>query len=58
MMELVTIILCLIQAAYLLAVIAFFGNRKVVPAPVIASRRPYLVNQVRRDQHSASMYGS
>ena len=49
MIELVTITLCLIQAAYLLAVIAFFGNRKVVPAPVIASRRPYLSQQVRQE---------
>jgi hypothetical protein len=49
MIELVTVILCLIQAAYLLTVIATFGYRKLVPAPVIAFRRPYLAQQVKQD---------
>jgi hypothetical protein len=39
MMDVVTITLCLLQVAYLLTVIVYFGHRKTVHTPVLISKQ-------------------
>lgn len=39
MMDIVTITLCLLQAAYLLTVIVYFGHRKAAHTPVLISKQ-------------------